>query len=131
MCTSGHTISSSQYELFDTVVLPILSYVCKVWGVDTKCNAATEALHQDFLRRLLGVRKSTANHMVSAELAAATRGGTEAELSDDKAAMSDGKDTAGNSTAAAARKASSTSDDGLDALCNNLTASTQQADNNC
>ncbi len=41
--------------------------------------------------------------------------------------MSDGKDTAGNSTAAVAGKANSTSDDGLDALCNNLTASTQQA----
>ena len=52
----------------NTLVLPILSYGCEVWGVDTKCGAAAEALHQDFLRRLLGVRKSTANHMVSAEL---------------------------------------------------------------
>ena len=31
-------------------------------------SAAAEALHRDFLRRLLGVRKSTANHMVLAEL---------------------------------------------------------------
>ncbi len=49
-------------------MLPILSYGCEVWGVDTKCGAAAEALHRDFLRRLLGVRKSTANHMVLAEL---------------------------------------------------------------
>jgi len=55
-------------KLFDTLVLPILSYGCEVWGVDTKCAAAAEALHRDFLRRLLGVKKSTANHMVLAEL---------------------------------------------------------------
>jgi len=36
--------------------------------VDTECGAAAEALHRDFLRRLLGVKKSTANHMVLAEL---------------------------------------------------------------
>ena len=57
-----------QCKLFDTLVLPILSYGCEVWGVDTKCGAAAEALHRDFLRRLLGVRKSSANHMVLAEL---------------------------------------------------------------
>jgi len=57
-----------QCKLFDTLVLPILSYGCEVWGVDTKSSAAAEALHRDFLRRLLGVRKSTANHMVLAEL---------------------------------------------------------------
>ncbi len=55
-------------KLYDTLVLPILSYGCKVWGVDTTCGATAEALCWDFLRRLLGVRKSTANHMVLAEL---------------------------------------------------------------
>ena len=65
--TSVGTIGSWN-KLFDTLVLPILSFGCKVWGVDTKCGAAAEALHRDFLRRLLGVRKSTANHMVLAEL---------------------------------------------------------------
>ena len=49
-------------------MLPILSYGCEVWGVDTKCGVAAEALHWDFSRRLLGVRKFTANHMVLAEL---------------------------------------------------------------
>ncbi len=57
-----------QCKLFDTLVLPVLSYGCEVWGVDAKCGAATEALHREFVRRLLGVRKSTANHMVLAEL---------------------------------------------------------------
>ena len=37
-------------------------------------------------------------------LATATRGGTEAELSDDKAATSDGTDTAGNNTAGSWQK---------------------------
>ena len=66
MCTSWYP--ALQCKLFDTLVLPILSYGCEVWGVDTNCGAAAEALHRDFLRRLLGVRKSTANHMVLAEL---------------------------------------------------------------
>ena len=57
-----------QCKLFDTLVLPILSYGCEVWRVDTKCGAAAEALHRNFLRSLLGVRKSTANHTVLAEL---------------------------------------------------------------
>ncbi len=50
------------------LVLPILSYGCEVWGVDIKCGAAAEALHRDFLRRMLGVRRSTANYVVLAEL---------------------------------------------------------------
>ena len=46
----------------------MLSYGCEVWGMNTKCGAAAEALHRDLIRRLLGVRKCTANHMVLAEL---------------------------------------------------------------
>ena len=57
-----------QCKLFDTLVLPILSYGCEVWGVDAKCGAAAEALHKGFLKSLLGVRKSIATHMVLAEL---------------------------------------------------------------
>ena len=33
-----------------------------------KCGAAAEAVHQDYVRHLLGVRKPTANYMVLAEL---------------------------------------------------------------
>jgi len=61
------------------------------------------------------------------DLSLAAAIGTEAELPDDTAAASDGTDTAGNSTAAVARKPSSTSDDALDALYSNLKASTQHA----
>jgi len=45
-----------QCKSFDTLVLPILSYGCEVWGVYTQCGAAEQALHRDFLRRLLGVK---------------------------------------------------------------------------
>ena len=34
-----------QCKLFDTLVLPILSYRCEVWGVCANCGAAAEALH--------------------------------------------------------------------------------------
>ena len=57
-----------QCKLFDTLVLPILSYGCEVWGVDAKCDAAAEALHKEFVKSLLGVRKSVATHIVLAEL---------------------------------------------------------------
>ena len=57
-----------QCKLFDTLVLPILSYGCEVWGVDARCGAAAEPLHKGFMKSLLGVRKSVATHMVLAEL---------------------------------------------------------------
>lgn len=41
---------------------------CEVWTVDTKCCAAAEALHHDYVRCLLGVREATANHTILAEL---------------------------------------------------------------
>ena len=56
-----------QCKLFDTWVLPILSYGCEVWGVDAK-RVAAETLHKGFLKSLLGVRKSVATHMVYAKL---------------------------------------------------------------
>lgn len=38
------------------------------WGVNVNCGAAAEYLQLDFLRCLIDVRKSTANHMFLAEL---------------------------------------------------------------
>ena len=57
-----------QCKLFDTLVLPIQSYGCEVWGVDAQCGAAAEALHKGCLKSLLGVRKVIASHMVLAEV---------------------------------------------------------------
>ena len=57
-----------QCKLFDILVLPILSYAVEVWGVKPKVAEAAELLHRNFLKRVLGIRKSTANEIVLAEL---------------------------------------------------------------
>ena len=49
-------------KLFDSLVLPILSYASEVWGVDEKIGDAAELLHRQFLKHILGARDSTANH---------------------------------------------------------------------
>ena len=56
-----------QYKLFDTLVLPILSYACEVWAVNPNVGEAAEVLHKSFLKHLLGVRTCTANETVLAE----------------------------------------------------------------
>ncbi len=54
-------------KLFDILVLPILSYSCEVWAVNPKVGAKAEMVHRQFLKQLLGVRKSTTTHIVLAE----------------------------------------------------------------
>ena len=56
-----------QCKLFDTLVLPILSYACEVWAVNTNVGEAAEVLHRSFLKHLLGVRICTANEIALAE----------------------------------------------------------------
>ena len=56
-----------QCKLFDTLVLPILSYACEVWSVNPNVGEAAEVLHGSFLKHLLGVRTCTANETVLAE----------------------------------------------------------------
>ncbi len=57
-------------EIFFLLVSKRLEVTCSLACslACTALNAAAEALHQDFLRSLLRVRKSTAKHMVLAEL---------------------------------------------------------------
>ena len=55
-------------SLFDSLVLPILSYASDVWAVDDGIGESAEQLHRQFLKHLLGVRDSTANAVVLAEL---------------------------------------------------------------
>jgi len=55
-------------KLFDSLVLPTLSYASEVWGVDEKTGDAAELLHRLFLKHILGVRDSTANVIILAEL---------------------------------------------------------------
>ncbi len=55
-------------KLFDNQLLPILSYASEVWGADEKIGDTAELLHRQFLKHMLGVRDSTANVIVLAEL---------------------------------------------------------------
>ena len=56
-----------QCKVFDTLVLPILSYACEVWAVNRNVGEAAEVLHRSFLKHLLGVRICTANEIALAE----------------------------------------------------------------
>ena len=54
-------------KLFDSSVLPILSYACEVWAVDKEVGESAEQLHRQFLKHVLGVRGNTAPLIVLAE----------------------------------------------------------------
>lgn len=61
------TDPAAKCQLFDTLVLPILSYACEVWATDPDVGQACETLHRQFLRQLLGVRKTVTNEIPLAE----------------------------------------------------------------
>ncbi len=68
--TMGITNSQLKCQLFDTLVQPVLSYGCEVWGTQymhSGCEVL-EKVHKIFLRKLLGVRKSTAHFMMCGEV---------------------------------------------------------------
>ena len=60
-------------QLFDALVLPILSYGCEVWfwdhRVGTRATTQAESLHAQFLRRLLGVHRHVHTLIALAEFA--------------------------------------------------------------
>ena len=55
-----------QLKLFDTLVLPILTYSSEIWGFENK--GIIEKIHLQFCKKILGVRSSTPNFMVYGEL---------------------------------------------------------------
>ncbi len=55
-------------QTFDSLVLPIVSYASEVWGADKKIGLAAELLHRQFWKHFLGVKYSTANVIVLADL---------------------------------------------------------------
>ena len=57
-----------QCKLFNSQVMPILSYASEVWAVDPNIGAGAELLHRQFLKQLLRVRNSTSNQIVLAEI---------------------------------------------------------------
>ena len=50
-----------QLKLFDTLILPILTYGCEIWGYEN--TKQLEKLHLQFCRNILGVRTTTPNFM--------------------------------------------------------------------
>lgn len=52
--------------MFDTLVLPILTYSSEIWGFENK--SIIEKIHLQFCKKILGVRSSTPNFMVYGEL---------------------------------------------------------------
>ncbi len=59
-CISLHLSDAATIcKLFDILVLPILSSSCEVWAVNPKVGAKAELVYRQFLKQLLGVRKST------------------------------------------------------------------------
>ena len=55
-----------QLKLFDTLVLPILTYSSEIWGFENK--GIIEKIHLQFCKKILSVRSSTPNLMVYGEL---------------------------------------------------------------
>jgi len=53
-------------DLFDKLVLPILTYGCEVWGFHP--SDAIERVHRDFMRYVLNVKTTTLNEFVYGEL---------------------------------------------------------------
>ena len=54
-----------QLELFDTLIMPILTYGCEVWGCENL--NIIEKLHLKYLKHILGVKMSTPTCMVLGE----------------------------------------------------------------
>ena len=55
-----------QFKLFDTLILPILTYGSEIWGYEN--TKQLEKLHLQFYRNILGVRTTTPNFMTYGEL---------------------------------------------------------------
>ena len=56
----------TQCELYDRMIVPVLTYGCEVWG--TKMVDRIELFHRRFMKQLLKLPRSTANCMVYGEL---------------------------------------------------------------
>ena len=50
-----------QFKLFDTLILPILTYGCEIWGYEN--TKQLEKLPLQFCRNILGVGTTTPNFM--------------------------------------------------------------------
>ena len=65
--TSGHELAiQTKLHLFDSIILPILTYGCEFWGHEL--YEQIEIFYRNFLRTLLNVRNSTPKAMNHGEL---------------------------------------------------------------
>jgi hypothetical protein len=55
-----------QLKLFDTLILPILTYGCEVWGYENV--QVLDKIHLQFCRNILKIRTSTPNFMSYGEI---------------------------------------------------------------
>ena len=62
---SLHLPIDIQFNLFDRVVLPIMLYLCEVWGFSNL--SPLESLHRKFCKMALKLRSSTPNIMIYGE----------------------------------------------------------------
>ena len=53
-------------DLFDKMVMPVLSYGCEIWGFYPA--KAIEQVHKDFCKSILKVKRSTMNEIMIGEL---------------------------------------------------------------
>lgn len=65
-CRKFDLPADMQTELFNTTVLPVLTYASEIWGFYRVREL--ESLHMKFLKQALGVHKNTGNDMVYGEL---------------------------------------------------------------
>ena len=56
-----------KYDLYLKMIEPILSYGSEVWG--DRVAREIEVMHKSFIKEILGVRRSTKNTLIYAELA--------------------------------------------------------------
>ena len=55
-----------QLYLFGHAILPIALFGCGIWGFEN--SQIIENIHNDFLRQIINLRKSTPTYMLHAEL---------------------------------------------------------------
>ena len=65
-CKNSYLDIKLQLDLFNTLVEPVMSYSCEVWGL--RESDQLEKIHLGFLKNILGVRKSTPSAFVYREL---------------------------------------------------------------
>ena len=61
----SHISPVVKYELFEKMIIPILHYGCEIWGFNP--GHEVERVHLQFLKRILGVKKSTQNDFIYGE----------------------------------------------------------------